>query len=324
MDWDDLRIFLELARTQRLMAAAERLGIDHSTVSRRVRRFERTLGTRLFERSNRGYTLTPQGARLAEHAVRINADLQAACDDVLDGNAALSGAVRLGATEAFGTFVVAPQIAHFCNQHPAITVDLVLAPRFVSLARHEADVVITLEPPKGDGYVVSRLTDYRLRVYATAGYLRRHPPIRQRSDLANHPIFGYVDDLVFSDELLYLRQIAPSAHSPLRSTSVIAQYTAACQGMGLAILPCFLARHSPELRPVLAAEDDLTRTFWLATPREHRHLARVDALWRYLTDMVERLRPDLMDEAEPPGAGRRPTSPRAGGGRSSPSSRHPG
>lgn len=294
LDWDNLRIFLELARTERLMDAARRLDIDHSTVSRRIRRFEQTLGTRLFERSNQGYALTAQGARLLEHAERIETALQAATDEVLGVNRALSGQVRLGATEAFGSFVIAPHLANFCARHPGITVDLLPVPRFVNLSKHEADLAVTIERPASGSYVVTKLADYALKLYAAPAYLRTQAPIRDKADLARHPFIGYVDDLVFSREMDYLRQVAPDSRVALRSTSVIAQYAAARRGRGLAILPCFLAQQNDDLIPVLDGETDVIRTFWLVVPTERRRIARVDALWTWLRETADANRAFLM------------------------------
>ena len=147
MDWDNLRIFLELARGRRLMDAAERLGIDYSTVSRRIRRFEAELGTLLFDRDNQGYTLTAQGQQLVEYAETVEATLHQAQERLTGHNAALSGAIRLACTEGFGTYFLAAQLAHFCARHPHITLDLLPLSRFVNLPKREADLAIAIERP---------------------------------------------------------------------------------------------------------------------------------------------------------------------------------
>lgn len=296
MNWDNLRVFLELARTQRLAEASQRLGIDHSTVSRRIRRLEQELGTQLFERNNQGYALTSDGSQLLEHAERMEDLLLTATDEVLGRNSALSGSVRLGATEGFGTFVLAPHLADFCARHAGINVDLLTVPRFVNLSKHEADLAVTIERPDHGSYVVSKLCDYRLQLYASRKYLATHPRIRSRDDLKRHTLCGYADELVFSDELRYLRQVAPVSPVALRSTSVIAQYTAARRGQSLAILPCFLAQQDDELVPVLDHEAELTRTFWLVAPIERRKIYRIAALWDYLRQIAEANRPYLMGE----------------------------
>ena len=297
MDWDNLRIFLELTRSQGLVDAARKLGIDHSTVSRRMRRFEEQVGSQLFERNNQGYSLTAEGHRLIEYAERVESTVYAAAEELSGHNRLLSGQVRLGATEGFGTFVLAPHLAHFCARHPHISVDLLPVPRFVNLSKREADISVSIERPQSGNYVMTKLTDYRLKLYATPAYLDSHPVIRTLEDLANHPFIGYVDDLLFTEELRYKENVAPSAFRAFRSTSVIAQYTAACQGQGLAILPCFLAQQSTDLVPVLDGQSNIQRSFWLISAAETRNVARVAALWRYLRDVVEPNRAFLMGES---------------------------
>ncbi|MDY7544823.1 LysR family transcriptional regulator [Glaciimonas sp. CA11.2] len=297
LDWDNLRVFLELTRSQGLVDAAKKLGVDHSTVSRRMRRFEEQVGSQLFERNNQGYTLTAEGHRLIEYAEQVESTVYAAAEELSGHNRLLSGQVRLGATEGFGTFVLAPHLAHFCARHPHISVDLLPVPRFVNLSKREADIGVTLERPQSGNYVMTKLTDYVLKVYATPAYLANHPTIRTTDDLVSHPFIGYVDDLVFSEELRYKENVAPSAFRAFRSTSVIAQYTAACRGQGLAILPCFLAQQSNDLVPVLDGQVDIQRTFWLVAAAETRNVARVAALWSYLRDVMEPNRAYLMGES---------------------------
>lgn len=294
MDWDNLRIFLELTRSQGLVDAAKKLGIDHSTVSRRMKRFEEQVGSQLFDRNNHGYKLTADGYKLVDYAEQIESTFYAAAEELGGHNSKLSGQVRLGATEGFGTFVLAPHIAHFCARNPHITVDMLPMPRFVNLSKHEADISVSIERPLSGNYVVTKLSDYVLKLYATRSYLERHGSPKNVDELEKHNFIGYIDDLVFSEELRYKDAVAPEAFRAFRSTSVVAQYTAACSGHALTILPCFLAQHSDELVPVLEDQIAITRTFWLVAPAEQRHVARVSALWSYLRDCVEMNRDFLM------------------------------
>jgi DNA-binding transcriptional LysR family regulator len=298
LDWDNLRIFLELTRSQNLVDAAKKLGIDHSTVSRRMRKFEEQVGTQLFERNNSGYVFTSEGSRLMEYAERIESAVYAATQELGEHNRILSGQVRLGATEGFGSFVLASHLANFCARHPHISVDLIAVPRFVNLSKREADLVVTIERPQTGPYVVTKLTDYRLKLYATQKYLDQHEPIKTLQDLTAHPMIGYVDDLLFSSELRYIDSVAPDAFRSFRSTSITAQYNLARQGHALAILPCFLAQQCDDLVPLLDTENgvNLVRTFWLVSPSERRHLTRVTALWDYIRAAVELNREFLMGE----------------------------
>ncbi|HQQ71407.1 MAG TPA: LysR family transcriptional regulator [Alicycliphilus sp.] len=287
INWDNLRLFLAVVRAQSAQEAARRMELDHSTITRRLHRLEKELGARLFERTPTGHLLTEAGQRLLEHVERMESSMVRVGDEIGGDSHMLTGHVRLGATEGFGSFFLAPQLSHFCERQPGIQVELLIVPRFINLSQREADLAVNIERPQRTGQVCSKLTDYRLRLYASRRYVQDHPPIRRLQDLAGHRFFGYVEELVFSQELRYLSAIVPDVTSPLRSTSVVAQYQAVREGRGLAVLPCFMAEPSQELVPVLPDEVDLRRTFWLAAPADRRELARVRALWDYLRELVE-------------------------------------
>ncbi|MBN8411659.1 MULTISPECIES: LysR family transcriptional regulator [Halomonas] len=292
LDWQDLQVFLEVARHPRLADAARRLGVDHSTLSRRTRRFEQRLNTQLFERSTHGYRLTPAGERLKVHAELMARHADDATDGLVDHNLRLEGQIRLGVTEGFGTWVIAPLLSAFCRRHPGLTLDLLALPRVVNLSRHEADLAITIERPANQGLVTSRLCDYRLKLYAADRYLRQHGAPLHRTELSQHPLIGYVDDLLFSEQLNYLdpllahRREDTKAHFSLRSTSVTTQMMATESGAGLGVLPCFMAAGRAELRTVLDHDVSIDRQFWVTARQEQRQLTRIRLLWDYLREAL--------------------------------------
>ncbi len=282
INWDDLKVFLEVARTEKLSEAARQLGIDASTVSRRLHRLEDRLGTQLFDRSTDGHSLTEHGQLLLQTARDMNKRAQAASDILQGKNLENQGQVRLGVTEAFGNYVIAPELARFCQQYPKIIIDLLPLQRFVKWSHHEVDIAVTIEKPPNTSLVVSKLCDYRLNMYASRRYLERSTPIRSSSDIYSHPLIGYVDDQLFSDQLSYLERLLPNSQPTFRSTSVITQSIAVREGLGLAVLPCFLARRDPDLVPVLADQISVVRTFWIAVHPEQKKLARVNKVWQHL------------------------------------------
>ena len=287
INWDNLRIFLTVARFQSALEAANHLQIDHSTITRRLRKLEIEIGSKLFTRTTQGHTLNSAGHRLFEYAEQIE-NTMAAIDSELGGDSQiLTGLVRLGATEGFGSFFVAPHLSNFCDKHPAITVDLLALPRFINLSKREADIAISIERPSSGPYVTCKLSDYRLLLYATKEYLETHPQIKKISDINQHRLIGYVDEFSFSPELRYLEQLAPGATVPLQSTSIVAQMLAAKQGKAMAVLPCFLASNSPELIPVLPEQASIIRSFWLITPNEKREISRNMVLWDYLREVAD-------------------------------------
>lgn len=288
LDWDNLRIFLVLARSKGLSDAATKLGVDHTTVLRRMKRLESQVEARLFERNTLGYLLTPQGQRLAEQVEKIESHVLNITDEIGGYDHALSGEVRLGATEGFGSLILASHLGGFCSLHPKLTVNMLTVPRFVNLPKREADLAVIIERPETGSYVVSKMADYRLCLYATREYLDRSKPIETLDDLNGHPFVTYLEDLLLSDELRYMSQIAPRAPRKIQSSSVIAQYMAVRRGLGLAVLPCFVAQQCRDLVRVLDDRIDLVRSFWLVSASDPRHTARIDALWKFLAEVGRR------------------------------------
>ncbi|KJK21135.1 LysR family transcriptional regulator, partial [Burkholderiaceae bacterium 16] len=137
-NWDNLRVFLGVARAQSALAAAHALDMNQSTISRRLARLEEDIGSKLFDRSSHGHRLTSAGHRLLEHVEKLESTLATVESDVFGDTLALSGEIRLGATEGFGSYFLAPHLAHFCTRHPGITVDLLPMPRNINLSKREA------------------------------------------------------------------------------------------------------------------------------------------------------------------------------------------
>ena len=294
MDWDNLRFFLEVARTGTLMAAARRLGVDHTTVARRLRALEKQAGATLFTREADGHRLTEAGqallpgAQAMEQAARQIAPAAPAAGD------GPSGVVRLGATEGFGTAMLAPELARLTVRHPGLTLDLLALPRMLHLSRREADIVISLERPQRETVVVTRLADYALRLYGERQYLARRPLVQRREDLRHHAFVSYVDDLLFTRELQFLGALHQPARFALRSTSIVAQVEAVRAGAGLAVLPAFLADQDPTLARVLPQEGRFIRTFWMSMPAELRHAPAMQAVWGFLREAVAGMRGRLL------------------------------
>ena len=297
MDWDNLRFFLELARTGRLVGAARRLEVDQATVSRRIQALEKQLGRSLFARSAAGMGLTDAGRELLSSAEAMEAAAGTVQAPGESGAGALAGVVRVGSTEGFGAALLAPHLATFAAAHPLLSIDLVAVPAIVSISRREADIVISLERPARGPYLVVQLCEYALRLYASEAYLAASPPLRTADDLREHALIGYVDDLLFSKELRFLGDTRGAQRFTLRSTSVIAQMEAVAAGAGLAVLPAFLARGRAGLVPVLAQELRFTRKFWMSMPAEMRHQRRMRATWDSLRRLADDSRAILMPES---------------------------
>ena len=284
MEWDNLRYFLELSRAGKLIVAARRLGVDHTTVARRVQALEKSLDTPLFMRSPTGYNLTEAGRNLLPQAEAMESAFTAIEQARLGHKDSLSGQVRIGVPEGYGAVMLAPQLAELTRRYPNLGIDLLAAPRMVQLSRREADILITLDRPERGPYIITKLTDYVLRLYAASDYLHTHARITSRDDLRQHGFVSYIDDLLFSKELLFLDEIGKPGHVALRSTSILAQQQAAAAGAGIAMLPSFAADADPRLQRVLGEQVCFTRTFWMLMPIELKEIARMKITWDFLRE----------------------------------------
>jgi len=292
-DWNDLRFFLELSRQGKLVRAATRLHVDHTTVSRRITALETELDVRLFDKSPRGYQLTDAGLRLLPLAEQIESQSNQLYQEIAGKDARLGGTVRVAAPEALGSQVIARQVTEFRRDHPDIEIELVAETRRTSLSKREADIAISFSRPESGRLVAWKLCDYRLRLYATQDYLATHAPIAGPDDLSQHAFVSYIDDLIEMPELRFFDNTIKNAQVVFRSTNVSAQYNAILDGIGLGLVHCFMAHKEDRLRVVLADEISVERTYWLLVHEDLRHVARVDAACDFLTRILSE-NPSLM------------------------------
>jgi DNA-binding transcriptional LysR family regulator len=281
--WDDLRHFLAVARTGTLSAAADALGTDHTTVARRIQRLEQRLASRVFYRSNLGYDLTPSGEKLRPIAEAMEASYIAA-GSIESENPAVSGIVRIGSPDGFGTFFLASRIHKLAEQHPKLEIELLATARLFSLSKREADIVISLTSPEHARVVSRRLTDYRLYLYAARGYLAARAPIVTKEDLSRHDFIGYIEDMLFTPELNYLSSIGDNINARLRSTNLIAQIHATLAGGGLCVLPQFIAGAYPELVAVLPGKISLKRSFFMHIHEDNQKSVHVRAAATFIAN----------------------------------------
>ena len=285
-DWNDLRYFLELSRQGKLVRAAARLHVDHTTVSRRITALEKQLDVRLFDKSPHGYQLTDAGLRLLPLAEQIETRSNQLYQDIAGKDARLGGTVRVAAPEALGSQVIARHVAEFCREHPDTEIELVAETRRMSLSKREADIAISFSRPESGRLIAWKLCDYRLRLYATRDYLANHPPINCVEDLSEHGFVSYIEDLIEMPELRFFDNTIKNAQVVFRSTNVSAQYNAILDGIGLGMVHCFMAQRESSLQVVLADEISVERTYWLVVHEDLRHVARVDAVCKFLTRIL--------------------------------------
>jgi DNA-binding transcriptional LysR family regulator len=303
MNWDDIKIFLEVARAERLSTAAKRLTMDASTVSRRLHKLEESIGTKLFDRTQEGHVLTTDGEMLLTSACKMEQDAQHALSNIHNNNEENCGLVRIGVTEALGNFFVSPNLLSLQQRHPNIDVHLLLFSRYVKISRNEADIAIAVERPKSTSMIVSKLCDYKLQLYVHQDYfdknldksLDRNVELHTQGitldNLAEQKWVTYVDNLLFTDQLSYTKELNRYLDGELKanfsSTSIISQYFAIKSGLGIGILPCFLADQDKNLIKLHSQEISISRSFWLVTHPESKRLSHVNTVWQYLKQLVQ-------------------------------------
>jgi DNA-binding transcriptional LysR family regulator len=289
-DWDDLRVFLAVARTRKIAPAARALGIDATTIARRLARLEKTLGPELFEMGAGERTLTARGQALLRHAESVESATLAAMEDVTGHEHHLTGQVRLSVAEGFGTWVLAPGLAEFSQRHPGIRLDLITASGFLNPSKREADMAVMLARPQRGRLSVRRMGDYHLHLYAAPDYLARAGTPQSTADLRNHVLAGYVPEFIFSPELDYLDEVEAGLEASLRATSINMQHRMIAEGAAIGVLPDFIARRDHALVPVLADQVEIMRSFWLVTHGDLKKLPRIAAVAHWLQERIETLK----------------------------------
>lgn len=292
MNWDDLRIFLAVARLGTLSQAAGRLGIDPTTVARRLQRLELLLGATLFEHTPSGHILTSRGTALLVQAQTMEGAMIAATERGGSAKGIAEGTIRVSVSEGFGSAIIAANLVDFANAHPGIGIELVASTGFLNPSRREADIAIMLARPKRGPLIVRKLTDYRLGLYGS----RDKADVLSLSTLGEHRLIGYVPDLIYAPELRYLDDVPGNLTASLTSSSVNAQAQLVKSGAGIGILPCFLADGDPGLQRFLPDDVDIQRAFWLVVHRDMRGIARIRLFIAWLDDLVASLRPFFSGE----------------------------
>ena len=287
MDWDDLRIFLAVARDEGLSRAGRRLAVDPSTIGRRIARLEAATGRVLFLRSAQGYELTAEGARLLPHAEAAERAAEAAADALAGGEGVLTGQVRIGAPDGCANYILPQLCARICAANPGLEVQIIALPRLFNLSKREADLAITVSPPQAGRLVVRRLTDYQLHLAAHRDYLANHPPITTRADLRDHPMIGYVADMIFDSELDYLSETGVEG-AALTSNAVSVQMQAIRAGAGLGIVHDFALPFVPGVVRVLVGQIALKRSFWLVRHADDHASARLSRVAEALASGIRR------------------------------------
>ncbi|GAA2223453.1 LysR family transcriptional regulator [Herbiconiux moechotypicola] len=259
-DPSDLLVLLAVSRTGRFTTAGESLGLNHTTVARRIAALERELGGRVLSRAPGGWEPTELGARAVRAAEGVERAVAAIGDD---GPATLSGVVRLSATDGFSAFVAAPAVAELQREHPQLSVEIVTVTRRALQQRSGLDIEVVVGRPQVHRAEAVLLGDYVLGMYASRDYLERAGMPESVDALAAHPLVYFIDSMLQVDDLDAPRRLVPAMRDAVSSTNVFVHVEATRAGAGIGFLPCFVADRHDDLVRVLPGAIAERLPYWM-------------------------------------------------------------
>jgi len=294
IDWNDLRHFLAVAETGSTLAASRALGVNQSTVARRIAALEAELGLRLFDKTRSGYRPTGSGQVLLARALEVEAAVQGFCRSAAGQDAGLAGSLRLATAEGIAYGLISPILDAFHRHHPGLRVTLLLDDHPVDLGRGTADVAVRAGKP-GDGTLVGRkLTNAAWAVYASRAYVAEFGAPVEPAELNAHRVIGFDGALGRIGAARWLDRVAPGAETVSRSNSILGHLLTVRSGYGIACLPVHIGDPEPDLLRVIGPLPELMGEFWLLTHPELREAAKVRAFFDFLTAEIRTYRPLLL------------------------------
>ena len=296
MDWNDLRYVLAVGRTGSALRAAEQLGVNQSTVLRRIDALESQLGAALFERRRTGQTATAAGVRAIEAAERIDDEIGGLVAALAAQRRTLEGSVRITTSESLAYRLVTPCLRAFHELHPGVSVELLAADDVLDVARGDADLALRGGfRPEGAGIVARRLPDTLWTVYCSRAYAAERGMPASPDELGRHPIVGFDGRMVELPGWRWLTTVAPDASVRVRGNSMISMVFNLKAGLGVGPLPCIIGDGEAELVRCFPPLADVRSELWLIVREALKTAPHVRAFADFLADYIKR----TMGQAQP-------------------------
>ncbi len=292
---DDLLVLLAVARTGRYTTAAQQLGVNHTTIARRVAALEAALGGAVLRRGPAGWVLTPLG----ERAVAVGGEVETAMTRLTGGDpdGELTGLIRLSATDGFSGYIAAPAMARLRERHPQLALEIVAVTRQASRQRAAADLEVVVGRPEVRRAEAIKLADYALGLYASRELLARRGVPESPSALTGEPLVYFIESMLHVDSLDDARRSIPAMFDAVTSTNVYVHVEATRAGAGFGLLPCFLADRHPDL--VRLFPDRIARTlpYWLVARADTFRQPAIEAFVGALRARLREVQPELVGAA---------------------------
>lgn len=289
-DWDRLRSLLALRRGGSLSAAARALGVDHTTIARRLEAAEREFGAPLFERGKEGFAPTPLGEAVLEAAEHMEAEIIGLLRRIDGAATGLTGPVRVTTTPHLAACLLAPALGPFLAAHPGLQMELVADSRSLDLSRREADLALRLARPDTPGLVAKRLGEVGFAFYAAR---------EDGRSFAEQSFIAYQDASGHSPLQRHMASLVPEGRIVLRSNAMQALHNAVRSGLGAALLSCFSAEPDPALRRLPAPRGMPPVGLWLVYHEDLRRSPRLRAALGFVEEVILRARGRLLPAGFP-------------------------
>lgn len=290
---DDLLIFLTVSRSGKFTTAAQALGLNHTTVSRRIAALEKALGGRILARAAGGWEVTELGAEAVLVAERIEAAVGALgpSDHAPDP---ITGVVRMTATDGFSAYIAAPAVSRLRREHPGLSVEIVTVTRRALQQRSGLDIEVVVGTPQVHRAEAIRLGEYRLGMYASRAYLEDNGTPSSIEELTQHQLVYFVDSMLQVDDLDAPRRLVPTMRDGLSSTNVFVHVEATRAGAGVGFLPCFMADRHTDLVRLLPADFAELLPYWMVLRPDSMRRPAVAAVVQALREETEQRREELL------------------------------
>lgn len=295
--WDDARVFLAIARSGSLSGAAACLGSGLATVSRRIERLEAALGLTLFSRHQNGYRLTGDGTAMLERAEA----LEQAAEAFAEGSTAqteIAGRVRLATAETLANHLIIPALPKLTDQHPDLALEVVTDVQTVNLHRRDADLAVRMVKPERGNVTIRRLGTLGYGLYASQGYMGRRAARHEDARFDTDRFIGWCETYGHLPAAEWVERILRGRTPVLATTTLSAQLSATVAGIGLAVLPHFLARRHNLV--CMRADLGIDQEIWLAVHSDLLQSRRVRAVADFVSGLIQNLKPELEPQGPVP------------------------
>ncbi|HYE44293.1 MAG TPA: LysR family transcriptional regulator [Caulobacter sp.] len=291
MDWDDLRFVLAVTRSGAALGAARALGVNQSTVIRRIAHIEAALGVSLFERLRQGYRPTEAGLRVAETAERVEAEVLALTGRMAAERRTVAGTVRLTCSDTVASRLVVPWLPDFHKTHPGVVIEIITSDTRLDLARGEAEIALRAgSSPEGAGVVARRMPYSGWNLYCSRGYAEAHGAPASPEEIAGHPVIGMEGQMAALQPVAWLAAQAEPGSIRFRSNSLTGLIANLRADMGLAMLPCVMGDGEPDLVRCLPPLPELDSEVWLIVREDLKAAPHVRAFADFLAERMHQNR----------------------------------